>query len=59
MARRSSARSPQEVISEATIRGVFGNQFNITGLSPGEARDLALLMRSGSWPQRCRSSTSA
>ena len=37
----------QEVISEATIRGVFGNQFNITGLSPGEARDLALLMRSG------------
>ena len=37
----------QEVISEATIRGVFGNQFNITGLSQGEARDLALLMRSG------------
>ncbi len=37
----------QQVISEATIRGVFSNQFNITGLSPGEARDLALLMRSG------------
>jgi preprotein translocase subunit SecD len=37
----------QDVISEATIRGVFGNQFQITGLSQGEARDLALLMRSG------------
>jgi len=37
----------QEVISEATIRGVFSNQFNITGLTQGEARDLALLMRSG------------
>ncbi|MGC4028719.1 MAG: protein translocase subunit SecD [Steroidobacteraceae bacterium] len=37
----------QQVISEATIRGVFGNQFSITGLSQGEARDLALLMRSG------------
>jgi preprotein translocase subunit SecD len=37
----------QEVISEATIRGVFSNQFNITGLGQGEARDLALLMRSG------------
>jgi preprotein translocase subunit SecD len=37
----------QEVISEATIRGVFSNQFNITGLGQGEARDTALLMRSG------------
>jgi preprotein translocase subunit SecD len=37
----------RDVISEATIRGVFSNQFNITGLSQGEARDLALLMRSG------------
>jgi preprotein translocase subunit SecD len=37
----------QEVISEATIRGVLGNQFNITGLGQGEARELALLMRSG------------
>lgn len=37
----------QQVISEATIRGVFSNQFQITGLSQGEARDLALLMRSG------------
>jgi len=37
----------REVISEATIQGVFGNQFQITGLGQGEARDLALLMRSG------------
>ena len=37
----------QEVISEATIQGVFSNQFNITGLGQAEARDTALLMRSG------------
>jgi preprotein translocase subunit SecD len=37
----------QEVISEATIQGVFSNQFNITGLTQSEARDTALLMRSG------------
>ena len=37
----------QEVISEATIRGVFSNQFNITGVGQGEAQTLALLMRSG------------
>ncbi|MEN9704196.1 MAG: hypothetical protein RLZZ393_75 [Pseudomonadota bacterium] len=37
----------QEVISEATIRGVFSNQFNITGLTQAESRELALLMRSG------------
>jgi preprotein translocase subunit SecD len=37
----------QEVISEVTIRGVFGNQFQITGLTQSESRELALLMRSG------------
>jgi len=37
----------QQVISQATIRGVFSNQFQITGLSQIEARELALLMRSG------------
>jgi len=37
----------REVISEATIRGVFSNNFNITGLTQTEARELALLMRSG------------
>ncbi len=38
----------EKVISVATIRGVFGPQFEVTGLSTGEARDLALLLRSGS-----------
>lgn len=38
----------ETVINDATIRGVFGNSFEITGLSQGEARDLALLLRSGS-----------
>jgi preprotein translocase subunit SecD len=38
----------QEVISDATIRGVFGNTFNITGLRQSEAQELALLLRAGS-----------
>ena len=38
----------ETVINDATIRGVFSNNFIITGLSAGEARDLALLLRSGS-----------
>jgi len=38
----------QQVISDATIRGVFGPQFDVTGLTQGEANDLALLLRSGS-----------
>jgi preprotein translocase subunit SecD len=38
----------QEVISNATIKGVFGPQFNITGLRMNEARELALLLRAGS-----------
>jgi preprotein translocase subunit SecD len=38
----------EEAISVATIRGVFGNNFNITGLSSGEAHELALLLRAGS-----------
>ncbi|HEU4626923.1 MAG TPA: protein translocase subunit SecD [Steroidobacteraceae bacterium] len=38
----------EEVISLATIRGVFSNQFQITGLQAGEARELALLLRAGS-----------
>jgi preprotein translocase subunit SecD len=37
----------REVISEATIKGVLGTNFNITGLTQTEARELALLMRSG------------
>jgi len=38
----------EEVINDATIRGVFSNQFQITGLGAAEARDLSLLLRSGS-----------
>jgi preprotein translocase subunit SecD len=38
----------QQVISVATIRGVFSNQFQITGLTQTEARELALLLRAGS-----------
>ncbi|HZC85533.1 MAG TPA: protein translocase subunit SecD [Steroidobacteraceae bacterium] len=37
-----------QVINDATIRGVFSNNFQITGLQAGEARELALLLKSGS-----------
>ncbi len=38
----------REVISVATIQGVFGNQFRTTGLdSPAKAQELALLLRAG------------
>jgi len=37
----------EEIISTATIQGVFKSRFQITGLNPGEARDLALLLRAG------------
>ena len=41
-------RKVKEIISVATIRGVFGRQFQTTGLdSPQEAHELALLLRSG------------
>jgi preprotein translocase subunit SecD len=38
----------EDVISAATIQGVFGSKFQITGLDASEARDLALLLRAGS-----------
>ena len=38
----------ETVINDAVIRGVFSSHFVISGLSAGEARDLALLLRSGS-----------
>lgn len=38
----------ENVINVATIRGVFGSTFQITGLKATEAKDLALLLRSGS-----------
>ncbi|MEM7762774.1 MAG: protein translocase subunit SecD [Pseudomonadota bacterium] len=37
----------REVINRATIQGVFSNQFNITGLTSNEARELALLLKAG------------
>jgi len=37
----------EEIVSIATIQGVFKNRFQISGLSPGEAGDLALLLRAG------------
>ena len=38
----------ETVINVATIRGVFGPQFEVTGLTIAEARELSLLLRSGS-----------
>ena len=42
-------RITEEVISDATIQGVFGKQFQTTGLAnPKEASELALLLKGGS-----------
>jgi len=40
-------RSSEEVISVATIRGVFSNRFQITGLTASEGQELAKLLRAG------------
>jgi preprotein translocase subunit SecD len=37
----------EEIISTATINGIFKDRFVITGLTAAEARDLALLLRAG------------
>ena len=37
----------EDVISLATIRGVFSNRFQITGLNVQEGQDLAILLRAG------------
>jgi preprotein translocase subunit SecD len=37
----------ETVINQATIRGVFSSRFQITGVSPFEGQDLALLLRAG------------
>ncbi len=37
----------EEVISVATVRGVFGKRFQTTGLTSKEAHDLSLLLRAG------------
>jgi preprotein translocase subunit SecD len=40
-------RTTENVINTATIRGVFSNNFSITGINPLEGRELALLLRAG------------
>lgn len=40
-------RDKEEVISVATIRGVFSNNFQITGLAAAEGAELAKLLRAG------------
>lgn len=43
-----TTRTREQVISVATIQGVFGKEFSTTGLdSPKESADLALLLRAG------------
>lgn len=37
----------EEIVNVATIRGVFKNSFQTTGLNPVEAHELALLLRAG------------
>jgi preprotein translocase subunit SecD len=46
--KESQSTTEERVINAATIRGVLGNTFQITGLSAGESRDLSLLLQSGS-----------
>jgi len=40
-------KTTEYVINQATIRGVFSNNFSITGVNPVEGRELALLLRAG------------
>ena len=42
-----SSRSIERVISSSTIRGVFGREFQTTGLSREEANDLARQLKAG------------
>ncbi|MDC7806483.1 protein translocase subunit SecD [Luteimonas sp BLCC-B24] len=42
-----SARTVERVISSSTIRGVFGREFQTTGLSRDEANDLARQLKAG------------
>ncbi|MEQ9562788.1 MAG: protein translocase subunit SecD, partial [Woeseiaceae bacterium] len=37
----------EEIINTATIRGIFKDRFQTTGLTPAEAHSLALLLRAG------------
>jgi preprotein translocase subunit SecD len=40
----------EKVINNARIDSAFGNAFRITGMTTGQAKDLALMLRSGSLP---------
>lgn len=40
-------RNVEEIISVATVRGVFGKRFQTTGLSSKEAHDLSILLKAG------------
>jgi len=40
-------REVEEIISVATVRGVFGKRFQTTGLTSKEAQQLAVLLRAG------------
>lgn len=44
---QQEAYTERRLISVATVQAALGNRFRITGLSAGEARDLALLLRAG------------
>ena len=37
----------EEIVNTATIRGVFKNRFQITGITPSEGQKLAVLLRAG------------
>jgi len=43
-----TSKTTEEVISSATVQGVFGKRFQTTGLGQEEAQTLAVLLRSGS-----------
>ena len=45
--KRTISEKKSEVISAATVQGVFSTRFQITGLNPAESRSLALLLRAG------------
>jgi preprotein translocase subunit SecD len=44
------SKADEKVISTATIGSALGNQFQISGLSVKESRDLSLLLRAGAMP---------
>ncbi len=43
-----TSKTKEQVISDATVQGVFSKNFQITGLTQTEAQNLALLLKSGS-----------